>query len=121
MCEYVQGDAEGTWLRERCAARGLKLDMGKACIRFKRASELPLDLIGQAVSRVSVESWVRVYEASLDRRPRSRVQRGAQTKAKATTAKRTKATKGVANKAKAARPRAGRTTRSGPKRSSGGP
>jgi len=38
----VYGD-EGTqaWLRERWAATGKKLDMGKACVRFKRSGDRP--------------------------------------------------------------------------------
>jgi hypothetical protein len=34
-------------------ATGKKLDMGKSCIRFKRLEELPLDVIGKHISKVS--------------------------------------------------------------------
>ena len=30
--------------------RGKKLSIGKACIRFKRLEDLPLDLVGEAIA-----------------------------------------------------------------------
>ena len=33
----------------RWAARGLKLDMGKSCIRFKAFDDLPADLIAEVI------------------------------------------------------------------------
>jgi uncharacterized protein YdhG (YjbR/CyaY superfamily) len=43
---------------------GKKLDMGKACIRFKSADALALDVIGEALSEVSVDRWVEVHDAT---------------------------------------------------------
>lgn len=43
---------------------GKKLDMGKACIRFKSADDLALDVIGEAVSAVSVDRWVEIHDAT---------------------------------------------------------
>jgi hypothetical protein len=43
---------------------GKKLDMGKACIRFKSASNLALDVIGEALSAVSVDRWVEIHDAT---------------------------------------------------------
>jgi len=43
---------------------GKKLDMGKACIRFNSADALALDVIGEAVSAVSVDRWVAIHEAT---------------------------------------------------------
>lgn len=39
-----------------------KLDMGKSCVRFKKAADIPLKLIGQLVKKVSVKDWVSLYE-----------------------------------------------------------
>jgi hypothetical protein len=39
---------------------GKKLDMGKSCIRFKRADDLPLDAIGAEIAAVPVETFVRL-------------------------------------------------------------
>lgn len=44
--------------RTRWAATGKKLDMGKACVRFKRASDLALDIIGDEVARLSVPEFL---------------------------------------------------------------
>ena len=64
MCAYVDPSTLD-WLRGEAAARGLKLDLGKACIRFKRVSELPLDLIGAAIERMTEARFVAAYEAGL--------------------------------------------------------
>ncbi|MCR3753262.1 DUF1801 domain-containing protein [Lentzea californiensis] len=44
--------------RARWAETGKKLDMGKACVRFRRASDLALDIIGAEVARLSVTEFV---------------------------------------------------------------
>ncbi len=41
-----------------------KLNMGKSCIRFTNPSTLPLELIAELVSKVSVEEWIEQYEAA---------------------------------------------------------
>ena len=45
-------------------ATGKKLDMGKSCIRFKKLDDVPLDVIAGAVSRVSVDDFIKLHEAS---------------------------------------------------------
>lgn len=42
-----------------------KLDMGKSCIRFKNSKKIPYDLIGELVSKMTVQDWVRLYESNL--------------------------------------------------------
>ena len=37
--------------------------MGKSCIRFKKLEDLPLNVIGEAVARVSVADYIRHIEA----------------------------------------------------------
>ncbi|SNR38818.1 DUF1801 domain-containing protein [Lutibacter flavus] len=41
-----------------------KLDMGKSCIRFKKAEEIPFDLIAQLMQKITVENWVNLYESA---------------------------------------------------------
>jgi len=43
---------------------GKKLDMGKSCLRFKRADDLPLDAIGKLVASCPVEDFIALYEQS---------------------------------------------------------
>lgn len=39
-----------------------KLDMGKSCIRFKKPDQIPFDLIGKLIQKVSVKDWIQFYE-----------------------------------------------------------
>ncbi len=41
-----------------------KKDMGKSCLRFKKMDQIPFELIGQLVKRISVEDWIGIYEKS---------------------------------------------------------
>lgn len=41
-----------------------KLDMGKSCVRFKKMDQIPYDLIGELVSKISVEQWIEMYESA---------------------------------------------------------
>ena len=62
----VYGDmATREWFEKAYAESGKKLDMGKACVRFKKADDLPLDVIGQLIARVPVEKYVASVEAVL--------------------------------------------------------
>lgn len=42
-----------------------KLDMGKSCIRFKKVEEIPFDLIGELMTKMSVQDWIDTYESML--------------------------------------------------------
>jgi len=55
------------WFRERFADSGKKLDMGKSCVRFRKLDDLPLEVIGEAISHVSSEELIERYEASRSR------------------------------------------------------
>lgn len=39
-----------------------KLDMGKSCVRFKYYDEVPYELIGELVRKMSVEEWIAIYK-----------------------------------------------------------
>lgn len=60
----VYGDPETeAWFRERYAASGHRLDMGKSCVHFRRAEDLPLELIGETIARTPLERYVARYLA----------------------------------------------------------
>ncbi|MFN5845337.1 MAG: DUF1801 domain-containing protein [Flavobacteriia bacterium] len=40
-----------------------KLDMGKSCIRFKKIEEIPYDLIGELMKKITAQLWIEKYEA----------------------------------------------------------
>lgn len=42
-----------------------KLDMGKSCVRFKRLDEIPYQLIGELMKKMSVKEWITIYENNL--------------------------------------------------------
>lgn len=39
-----------------------KLNMGKSCIRMTNVKNIPFDLIGELVSKISLEEWLKSYE-----------------------------------------------------------
>ncbi len=46
------------WFHKEWAKTGKKLDMGKACIRFRKADDLALDVIAKTVAKVPVSKWI---------------------------------------------------------------
>ena len=42
-----------------------KLDMGKSCIRFKNIDEIPLELIGELVGKMTAAQWIALYEKNV--------------------------------------------------------
>ena len=44
-----------------------KLDMGKSCIRYKKAEDIPYELIGELASKMTVKQWIDTYEKVLKR------------------------------------------------------
>lgn len=62
-CVYASEDRTER-LKAAANAEGKKLDMGKSCIRFKRADQLPLDVIRHEVASTSPEEFVAICEAA---------------------------------------------------------
>lgn len=52
------------WFQQQYAERGLKLDMGKSCVRFKRLDDLPLDVVGEVIERIPPHVHIERYEAA---------------------------------------------------------
>jgi len=44
-----------------------RLDMGKSCVRFKKLDDIPYDLIGELLTKITVEDWISMYEKELKR------------------------------------------------------
>jgi hypothetical protein len=42
-----------------------KLDIGKSCIRFKKMTDIPVGLIGELASKMSVAQWIEIYEKNI--------------------------------------------------------
>ena len=56
------------WFVDRYRASGKRLDMGKACVRFKSIDDLPLDLIGETIARTPVDDFIALYETARGQR-----------------------------------------------------
>jgi hypothetical protein len=96
MCIY--GDAaQRAWFEKAWRASGKKLDMGKACVRFKQVEDLPLDVIGEAVRRVPVKKFLAFYEETLAKgkrgKPAAKKKVAEKSAARKTTAKKRTTTK----------------------------
>ena len=52
---------ERAWFEKAYKQTGKKLDMGKGCVRFASLEALPLDVVGETVSRVPVDRYVAAY------------------------------------------------------------
>lgn len=63
MNAYQDGEEERR-LRDAFAARGLKLDMGKSCLRFRRLDDLALDAVGAVVASTPPAAFIARYEES---------------------------------------------------------
>ena len=74
MCVYAGGTPESAgaklqeWFRATWAKTGKKLDMGEACIRFKRADDLALDAIAQVIRKVPSAKWIETNKKLLEAR-----------------------------------------------------
>ncbi len=69
----VYGDpATEKWFRKAWQASGKKLDMGKACVRFKRLEDVPLDIIGQVIASTPVKNYIARIEKGLAARAKKR-------------------------------------------------
>lgn len=51
------------WFTEAHAkASAKKLDMGKSCLRYKKLEDIPYQLIGELVSKITADDWIEMYE-----------------------------------------------------------
>lgn len=58
------------WFVNEFKKRKLKLNSGKGCIRFNKLEDLPLDVIGEVVGRISVKDYIKHYEAVMKKKGR---------------------------------------------------
>ena len=56
--------ADEEWFVRHYKATGQKLNMGKSCVRLKTLDDLPIDLIGEAIARTPVDSYIPIYETA---------------------------------------------------------
>jgi len=69
----VYGDAKTEqWFRKAWEGAGKKLDMGKACVRFKRVEDVPLEVVGQVIARTPVAEYIARIESFFNARSKKR-------------------------------------------------
>jgi hypothetical protein len=85
-CVYGHSERE-RWFREAWAKTGRKLDMGKSCLRFKKLEDLALDVLGEAIRKVSARGFIQEYESVIKNTLKSTRRRATTKPAKAKKAK----------------------------------
>ena len=50
-------------MKAQWAAAGRKLDMGKSCLRFKRAEDVAEDVLAETIRSIPVDRFIAEYEA----------------------------------------------------------
>jgi Domain of unknown function (DU1801) len=106
MATYMDSDF-GRWFVDAWKRSGKKLDMGAACIRFKKLEDVALDTLGEAVRRLTPAKYIAAYTARLaEAKPGG----GAKSSTKAASPKAT--TKKVASKKSALKKTASKKTAS---------
>jgi hypothetical protein len=61
MAIYTGGESRAKF-ETAYKATGKRFDAGKACVRFKRLDDLPLELIGKVIASISVERYISFFE-----------------------------------------------------------
>lgn len=51
-----------SWLASEFEKAGMKLDMGKSCIRFRKLGDIPLEAIAKVAAAQAVEEFIEIYE-----------------------------------------------------------
>jgi len=64
---YANPELKDWFVQEYHKHCKLKLDMGKSCIRFKKMDQIPFELLGDLVTKMSVQEWINLYESQIKR------------------------------------------------------
>jgi uncharacterized protein YdhG (YjbR/CyaY superfamily) len=64
---YADKNLMNWFLQEYPKHSKTKLDMGKSCLRFKKPEDIPFELIGELVKKMSAADWIKIYQKNLNR------------------------------------------------------
>jgi hypothetical protein len=64
---YADPDLLAWFKSEYAKWTSTKLDMGKSCVRFKKPDQIPYQLIGDLVPKISARKWIEIYESRIKR------------------------------------------------------
>jgi len=62
---YADAELLAWFTASHAKASAKKLDMGKACIRYRRAEDIPFDLLGELAGKMTVKRWIELYESTV--------------------------------------------------------
>lgn len=65
MVLYANKDLHNWFVSEYPKHCKSKLDMGKSCVRFKKLDDIPYQLIGELIRKITVEQYIELYEKLL--------------------------------------------------------
>lgn len=68
MCVYGNNKIHDWFVAEYPKHSKTKLDMGKACVRFKKLDDIPYALIGELASKLTVQQWIAICEQMVSRK-----------------------------------------------------
>jgi hypothetical protein len=88
------------WFEQAWAKAGKKLDMGKACIRWKQPEDLAFDVLAEALRRLPLARYVAIYEGNLAKGARSAKDKSAPAGSGKSTAAENSGAKSVAKSGK---------------------
>jgi len=55
-------------LKQAFAKAGKKINMGQACVRFKKFEDLEPDAVGEVIASTPADTWIKIYETSRNRK-----------------------------------------------------
>ncbi|MCR9202823.1 MAG: DUF1801 domain-containing protein, partial [Planctomycetaceae bacterium] len=84
-------------------ATGLRLDMGKSCIRFRKLEQVPLKVLAATLKRLTLKKFLRHYEAEIENTSSRRKATGSKKSASKKSASKKSASKKSASKKSASR------------------
>lgn len=64
---YVKPELYEWFVNEFSKHSQQKLDIGKSCIRFKKLDDIPFHLIGELMTKITVQEWIDCYEKNIKR------------------------------------------------------
>lgn len=67
MCIYADPELYDWFVAEYPKHSKQKLDMGKSCLRIKKPENIPFELIGELVKKISVADWIALYEKAFNK------------------------------------------------------
>lgn len=62
-------------IEDAYAEAGMKLDMGKSCVRFQRFDQLHTEVLGEVIAALSPDAFIDLYERARSSAPSTRTRR----------------------------------------------